>query len=132
MKYLLDTHTFLWTVFEPEKISAKVKALITNPENAVYVSLVSFWEISLKYSLGKLHLENISPGEFPDIARTMDLEIMEIDAHDVATFHELPRIGHRDPFDRLIIRQAIRRKTPIVTKDNEFKLYKPYGLRIVW
>ena len=61
MKYLLDTHTFLWTVFEPEKIGVKAKALITNREHAILVSLVSFWEISLKYSLGKLRLENVSP-----------------------------------------------------------------------
>jgi len=70
MKYLLDTHTFLWTVFEPEKIGVKAKALITNREHAILVSLVSFWEISLKYSLGKLHLENVSPAEFPAIAKT--------------------------------------------------------------
>lgn len=132
MKYLLDTHTFLWTVFEPEKIGVKAKALITNREHTILVSLVSFWEISLKYSLGKLQLENVSPAEFPAIAKTMDLEILGIDAEDVSTFHELPLIGHRDPFDRLIIRQAIRRKIPVITKDEDFKLYKPHGLRIVW
>jgi len=132
MRYLLDTHTFLWTVFEPEKISVKAKALITNPEHAILVSLVSFWEISLKYSLGKLRLENVSPAEFPAIAKTMDMEILDIVAEDVSTFHELPRVGHRDPFDRLIIRQAIRRKIPVVTKDADFKLYKSHGLRIVW
>lgn len=132
MKYLLDTHTFLWTVFEPDKIGVKARALITNRAHAILVSLVSFWEISLKYSLGKLLLENVSPAEFPAIAKTMDLEILGIDAEDVSTFHELPLVGHRDPFDRLIIRQAIRRKIPIVTKDEDFKLYKPHGLRIVW
>ena len=132
MKYLLDTHTFLWTVFEPEKIGVKAKALITNREHAILVSLVSFWEISLKYSLDKLHLENVSPAEFPAIAKTMDLEILGIDAEDVPTFHELPLVGHRDPFDRLIVPQAIRRKIPVVTKDEDFKLYRPHGLRIVW
>jgi PIN domain nuclease of toxin-antitoxin system len=132
MKYLLDTHTLLWTVFEPEKISDKAKALITNSSNAIFVSLVSFWEISLKYSLGKLQLENISPAEFPDIVKKMAIEILAIDEDDVSTFHRLPKIGHRDPFDRLIIWQAIRRKMPIMTKDNEFKLYKPHGLRIMW
>ena len=132
MKYLLDTHTFLWTVFEPAKISVNAKALIINRGHAILVSIVSFWEISLKYSLGKLQLENVSPAEFPAIAKKMDLEILGIDAEDVSTFHELPRVSHRDPFDRLIIRQAIRRKIPIVTKDEDFKLYKPHGLRIVW
>ena len=132
MKYLLDTHTFLWTVFEPERIGVKAKAAITDPENAILISLISFWEISLKYSLGKLRLKNVSPAEFPAIAKKMDLQILEIDADDVATFHELPRLGHRDPFDRLLIRQAIRRKIPILTKDSEFKLYKPHGLRILW
>jgi PIN domain nuclease of toxin-antitoxin system len=132
MDYLLDTHTFLWTVFEPEKLGIKAKALISNRRHSILVSLASFWEISLKYSLGKLYLENASPKEFPAIAKTMELEILGIDAGDVSTFHELPHVGHRDPFDRLIIRQAIRRKIPIITKDDDFKLYKPHGLRIVW
>lgn len=132
MKYLLDTHTFLWTVFEPEKLGIKAKALITDRKHRILVSLVSFWEISLKYSLGKLCLENVSPAEFPAIAKTMDLEILGIDAEDVSTFHQLPQVGHRDPFDRLVIRQAIRRKIPVITLDDEFKLYKPHGLRIVW
>ena len=77
-------------------------------------------------------MQNVSPTEFPAIAQTMDLEILGIDADDVSTFHELPRVGYHDPFDRLIIRQAIRRKIPVVTKDKDFKLYKPHGLSIVW
>lgn len=132
MNYLLDTRTFLWTIFDPGKIGVKAKVLITDPGHTILVSLISFWEISLKYSLGKLRLENVSPAELPDIAKKMDLEILGIEAEDVSTYHELPRIGHRDPFDRLIIRQAIRRKIPVVTKDEDFRLYKPYGLRIVW
>ena len=132
MNYLLDTHSFLWTIFEPGKLGVKARSLITDPGHTILVSLISLWEISLKYSLNKLRLENVSPAELPEIAKKMDLEILGIEVEDVSAYHDLPRLGHSDPFDRLVIRQAIRRKIPVVTKDEDFRLYKPHGLRIVW
>ena len=103
MNYLLDTHAFLWTVFESRKLSNRAKELILNPENSIYVSLITFWEISLKYSLGKLELENISPEELPAVSREAGFATLPLSEKEVSSFHNLPRSSHKDPFDRLII-----------------------------
>jgi PIN domain nuclease of toxin-antitoxin system len=66
-KYLLDTHSFLWILFDDEKLSEKAKRVVRNEENEIYISIITYWEISLKYSLGRLELEGIRPDELPDI-----------------------------------------------------------------
>lgn len=132
MNCLLDTHTFLWALSSPEKLSRKAATLIRDPGNAVAVSIVSFWEISLKYSIGKLELQNILPDDFPDLARKMECEILTIDEQEAASFHRLPRVEHRDPFDRLIIWQAINRKLTLVSRDAKFAPYLDMGLKVVW
>ncbi len=66
MKYLLDTHTLLWVLFEDEKLSKTAQEIIRSPENEIYVSLITYWEIALKYSIGKLELENITPEEIQE------------------------------------------------------------------
>ena len=132
MNCLLDTHTFLWSLFNPELLSAKSGKLIRDPENTVYISVVSFWEISLKYAIGKLEFSNVTPDSLPDIARQMGLEILSLDAPEAATFYRLPRQGHKDPFDRLIIWQAIQHKMTLISKDTKFRDYKSIGLKHVW
>jgi PIN domain nuclease of toxin-antitoxin system len=129
---LLDTHTFLWALFNPELLSDKAGKLIRSPENTVYISVVSFWEISLKYAIGKLEFSNIMPDSLPDIAQQMGLEILSLDAPEAATFYRLPRYGHKDPFDRLIIWQAIQHKMTLISKDTKFREYKGIGLKNVW
>lgn len=132
MNCLLDTHTFLWSLFNPELLSAKAGKLIRDPDNTVYISVVSFWEISLKYAIGKLEFSNITPDSLPDIAQQMGLEILSLDAPEAATFYRLPRHGHKDPFDRLIIWQAIQHKMTLISKDTKFREYKGIGLKNVW
>ena len=132
MNCLLDTHTFLWTLFTPEKLSRKTAALIRDPGNTVAVSVVPFWEISLKHALGKLELRNVLPDDFPDLARQMDCEILPVDAGEAASFYRLPRVEHKDPFDRLIIWQAINRKLTLVSKDTKFTAYRDMGLKVAW
>ena len=72
MNYLLDTHTFLWTLFEPKKLSKSVSQVILSQENDIAVSVVAFWEISLKYSIGKLELYNVVPEEIPEVVYSGD------------------------------------------------------------
>ena len=67
MNYLLDTHVLLWTLFESRKLSNIVKQIILNPDCNIFVSIFSFWEISLKFGLGKISLNNIKPDDLPDI-----------------------------------------------------------------
>ena len=68
MNFILDTHIFLWALFEPEKISKKVRASIREEESKNYISAITFWEISLKFNLGKLKLNGIAPDILPQTA----------------------------------------------------------------
>ena len=72
MKYLLDTHTFLWILFEDEQLSEKAADVIRNPENDIYVSVITYWEISLKYAIQKLELRGISPDELPEKPKELE------------------------------------------------------------
>jgi PIN domain nuclease of toxin-antitoxin system len=132
MKLLLDTHAFLWAAFSPRKLSARARAAVVDSENAVAVSSLSFWELSLKFSLGKITLEGCTPDELPEVARQMSFEILQADASDMASFHALPRLAHKDPFDRMIIWQAIRQGWTLVSKDAAFEAYRDHGLSVWW
>ena len=132
MNLLLDTHGFLWSLFTPAKLSKAVIREIKTPNNDVSVSVVTFWEISLKYALGKLELTGVKPEELPDFAGQMNLEILPLTAAEASSFHKLPRLSHKDPFDRIIIWQAIQQKMILVSKDRDFKAYRKFGLRTFW
>ena len=132
MKYLIDTHTFFWAVFDPDRLGTKARTILRDPNYVIYMSAVSFWEISLKYAIGKLELFSILPDQFPEVARRMEFEILNLSPQEAATFYKLPKVGHQDPFDRMIIWQAIHQKMVLISKDKQFKLYKEIGLKVVW
>lgn len=132
MNLLLDTHGFLWSLFTPEKLSKAALRQIKSTDNDVAVSVVTFWEISLKYALGKLELTGIEPEELPDFADQMNLEILPLTAAEAASFHKLPRLSHKDPFDRIIIWQAIQRGMTLITKDRDLEAYRNFGLKTFW
>ena len=132
MNLLLDTHIFLWSLFTPAKLSDAVQKEIKSPANDVAVSVVTFWEISLKYGLGKLELTGVKPEELPHFAVQMNIDILPITASEVSTFYQLPKLSHKDPFDRLVIWQAIQRKMSLVSKDRDFKTYREFGLTTFW
>ena len=132
MSYLLDTHVFLWVLFASNRLSKNSREVLLGESNDVYVSIISFWEISLKYSLGKLSLKGVSPADLPALAAESGFDVMDIDAATVSTFHELPASLHRDPFDRLLIWQAIKRDCTVLSKDREFARYGEFGLRYIW
>lgn len=131
MKYLLDTHSLLWVLFEDEKLSDKAKSAIRNLDNEVYVSIVSYWEISLKYALGKLELQGITPEELPIKAKEVGIDTLEVSEEEASTFYKLPRLKHKDPFDRLIIWQAINQQITLISKDKLVKEYRKFGLEIL-
>jgi len=132
MKYLIDTHALLWILFEDEKLSERAKALIRSSENDIYVSIISYWEIALKYGIKKLHLENITPEEIPLRSKEIDIQTLMLSEKNVSTFYKLPKIKHQDPFDRLIIWQAITENIPLISKDKKVKEYDQFGLKIIW
>jgi PIN domain nuclease of toxin-antitoxin system len=132
MNCLLDTHTFLWAAFSPNKLSTKARNEIRSAENQVCISTVSFWEISLKYTLGKIELSNCTPADMPDIATQMGIEIIQLGALETASFYQLPKVAHKDPFDRMIIWQAIQQQRMLISKDANFSEYRQFGLKVLW
>ncbi|RMG42868.1 MAG: type II toxin-antitoxin system VapC family toxin [Methanobacteriota archaeon] len=132
MKCLLDTHALLWALFDESKIPSKTKAILENPDHEVYVSIISYWEISLKYSLGKLELRGISPEELLQTAEQIGFETLPLKPEEAISFYRLPRDSHKDPFDRLIIWQAINRKLTLISKDISLRDYKKIGLKLLW
>jgi PIN domain nuclease of toxin-antitoxin system len=132
MEYLLDTHSFLWAVFEPKKLSQSARTFITQPENRIVVSSITFWEISLKSALGKLELVNCLPDALPEIASRIGLELIDLEADIAASFYRLPRQPHKDPFDRMIVWLAIQKKLILISKDKTFSAYAGYGLQTAW
>lgn len=132
MKYLIDTHIVLWLLFNPAKISDDKLSILEDPENEIYVSSLSFWEISLKYGLGKLDLSGVLPQDLPELVQKMDINILETHAEEFTGYHKLARVDkHKDPFDRMIIWQAICHDFVLISVDNKFKVYTKFGLKIL-
>jgi PIN domain nuclease of toxin-antitoxin system len=132
MKYIIDTHIFLWLLFEPEKIDKTKLEILENPENSIYITSINFWEISLKFALGKLELNGLKPDDLPDCAFKMGLKILDIDSKNMASFHQLKRVEkHKDPFDRLIIWYCISNDFILVSKDGKFSEYSLLGLKVI-
>lgn len=132
MNFLLDTHIFLWAIFEPKKLPKKLKTSVLNPESTIYISIITFWEISLKFSLGKIDLKGILPDELPKIARRDGFEILDLNIDMVCSFYKLPKLKNKDPFDRMLAWQAISSDYSLLTQDADFADYKDHGLKIVW
>jgi len=132
MNFLLDTHVFLWALFGNDQLSESAAQIIINPENSIFISVITFWEISLKYSAGKLSLHNISPDILPDYAEKSGFEILTVTPKEVATFDKLPKLKHKDPFDRLLIWQCIQHHISLISRDHELSEYEKFGLKITW
>jgi len=122
MPFLLDTHTFLWFISGDKQLPESVVKKIEDISEPCYISIASFWEIAIKIQIGKLKLE-ISLEELYRFAEINQIKIISINEKHLVTLLKLGLI-HNDPFDRLIIAQAISEKLIVVAKDKEFKKYK--------
>src|SRR3989339_395130 len=125
MNYLLDTHTLIWALVSPEKLSLKVKKIIL--DNTSWISVVSFWEISLKYTIGKLNLQNVKPDEIRESSIKTGFTVLDLDSETAATFYKLPRIKNKDPFDLMLAWQAISGNFTLLSKDKGFDIYRLSG-----
>jgi PIN domain nuclease of toxin-antitoxin system len=132
MKFLLDTHVLLWSLFESDKLSKSVFKELSNAENEVLISSVSLWEISLKYLIKKIELD-VPPERILIMASHVGFTIVSPTAVDISTSHNLPLLeDHKDPFDRMIIWQSIKNDFILVSKDKKFYEYRKYGLNLFW
>ncbi len=123
MRFLIDTHIFLWIFGDLPGFSAKARSFFEDVEsNQFFLSDVSAWEASIKYGLGKLKLPEKPEVFFADRVRQAEYRHLRIDLNHVTKVHALPKI-HGDPFDRLLITQANIEDMTIITDDPVFKLY---------
>ena len=128
MRLLLDTCTFLWAVFSPELLSAKAKALFTDPGNSVFLSVVSAWEIAVKHSLGRLPLPE-PPAQFvPRQREAHGIDSLPLDEEAALHVSRLPRL-HSDPFDRMLASQSIVHGLILLSPDKQIARYP---VRIFW
>lgn len=122
MKLLLDTHIFLWFISGDTKLSAEAQASITNPDNDVYLSVASVWEAIVKNQLGKLPLPQAPETYLPQQRQNHNIASLGIDEETIGFLPKLPSL-HRDPFDRIIICQALQHGLTIVTVDTAITAY---------
>lgn len=131
MNYLLDTHFILWTLFEPNLINKKIKEIFLNEDHTKYVSGISLWEISLKYSLGKLEFEETNPDEIYEKIIKSGFAISAIENNLFSSYYKLPiKPNHKDPFDRMLIWQAMINDYVLITNDKKITQYIENGLKI--
>lgn len=122
MRLLLDTHAFLWFFIGDSKLSATAQALIADPTNEVLVSPASYWELAIKVSIGKYPLTVPFEQFFTAGITRNDFSILPIEIGHAAVLPSLP-MHHKDPFDRMIISQAIAEQIPVVSIDVAFDPY---------
>ena len=119
---LVDTHAFLWFVFDDPRLSVAAETVFTDRGIDKVLSMASLWEISVKVNIGKLHL-GMSFSEFIDATVTSrELRLLDLELAHLSTYAELP-LPHRDPFDRLLVAQAKAEGRAMLTSDERFAAY---------
>ena len=131
MKYLADTHILLWSFIDPEQLSSTISQLLIDENNIIYYSPINLWEISIKYGLKKLNLKGITPENFYKEIEYSFYVCKEMNKDDLITSYQLP-VYHKDPFDRLLIWEAIRNDFILMSVDKNMKLYQKEGLKIIY
>lgn len=128
MKILLDTCTFLWIISGAEELSDTARELFKSPENEIYLSSVSFWEITVKYQLGKLPLPQPPRQYIPMQRENHGIDSLALKEADIAHLSTLPSV-HKDPFDRMLICQTIEESMVLLTPD---PLIQEYPVKTRW
>jgi PIN domain nuclease of toxin-antitoxin system len=122
MRLLVDTHTLLWFLQGDKRLSKTAANLLESPESIVFVSMASVWEIAIKISLQKLRISYSLDKDLPQFLNDCGFHLLPITFAHVARIQTLP-FHHRDPFDRILIAQAMIDKYRIITQDTQFSAY---------
>lgn len=128
MRYLLDTHTFLWWITDSHLLSDRAREVIRDGGNTLLLSAASGWEMAIKAGLGRLKLSDKPEKLIPEQMSLNDIQGLPIQMSHTLYVHSLPQ-HHRDPFDRLLVAQAELEELPILTSDPQFV---HYDVEIVW
>lgn len=126
MKYLLDTHTFLWYLLGNPNLSNRAREIVNTRENLCF-SIISLWEVSIKTNIGKLQL-NRPFSELLEELKYINTQILPITFADTEIYINLP-LHHRDPFDRILVAQAINHSLILISRDVAFDAY---SIKRVW
>lgn len=118
MKYLLDTHTIIWYSENNPKISENIKKLISDSKNQIFISIASIWEMAIKLKINKLNLE-LPIEEFTEELRIRNFTFLPINIEHIVQTTKLD-LNHKDPFDRIIISQAIIENMDLISRDDKF------------
>lgn len=127
MKLLLDTHTFLWWLSKPDQLPTRVITTMEDKTNSTFVSVVNIWEVQIKLSIGKLKI-HLSLEKMIQMLDAKAIPILPITSDHVLALARLPDI-HRDPFDRVLIAQALTDGMTLLSKD---PLMKQYPVNVLW
>ena len=125
MRLLLDTHALLWVLSAPERLPPALRRRIRAGENEVYSSIASAWEIAIKVALKRLDFEVDS---LADSLAASGIQALDVDLRHVARVAQLP-LHHRDPFDRMLIAQALCESMTLVSRDRSLS---KYGVELLW
>ena len=128
MKILLDTHCWLWYLLSPERLNSSVQDILRDPDNEVFLSVGSAWEIVIKAGLGKLSLPLPATEYIPDRLKVLGHQSLPVLQHHVLQVVQLPA-HHRDPFDRLLVAQARVEELQLMTADPAIRAY---DVPILW
>jgi len=130
-RFLLDTHSLIWFFKGDTKLSFKSRQIIDDEENIKFISVVSAWEMTIKQSKGKEYLDLGSTVDkfIKQKLLYQDFRLLPIDLLHLQALSELPLLKHKDPFDRLLIAQAISEKKSLISFDSKFK---DYSVDLFW
>jgi PIN domain nuclease of toxin-antitoxin system len=122
MKLILDTHIFLWLISEDRRLAENKAQVISNPENEVFLSVISVWECAIKYQIGKLQFPQSPEIYLPKQRSKHLIKSLDVCENTIKQLIKLPMI-HKDPFDRLIVSQALEWDLSIMTEDSAILSY---------
>ncbi|HSE96612.1 MAG TPA: type II toxin-antitoxin system VapC family toxin [Methylomirabilota bacterium] len=128
MRLLLDTCTFLWIAADAPDLSTRARDLFADPDNEVYLSAVSAWEIAVKHVLGRLPLPEPPERFVPDQRGRHGIQALPVDEESALHVARLPAL-HRDPFDRMLVSQALVHGLVVLGPD---QLVSQYPVRVAW
>lgn len=128
--YLIDSHVWLWAASEPKRLSREAASILRDPLNILNLSIASVWEIAIKVSKGKLDLSSTDSIDriVTRVNADLGVTLLSITLEHVQETRQLPWI-HKDPFDRMLIAQALTLHMPIITADPHFK---NYDVKTIW
>jgi PIN domain nuclease of toxin-antitoxin system len=131
MNYLVDTHILLWSFIEPKKLTENIKRILLDEDNTIFYSPINLWEISIKYGLKKIFLNNLTPEDFFHELENSYYVCKRIDNLNIITNYKLSMF-HKDPFDRFLIWESIRNDFILLSVDKTLIQYKKDGLKIMF